>query len=316
MFDRVRRHLTPSMLIALLALVFAVTGGAFAASGHGGPDGLPGGNHGLSALAKIAKSKNKTSPRGPRGPRGATGLAGKTGATGAIGPVGPQGASGPAGPAGANGASGATGEPVKITKAGSAECKEGGTHFKNATGEGNACNGEASETLGGGESGLPVALPEGKTETGTWSAHVDLKEHEFKEGETELYVSAPLSFPVPLAAPLPEAQWHFVTIAEQEGTGGAKVPAECEGEPKPGVKVKGSVENPQAAKGWLCMYQGLTEAEAKVEVARVRTAGYHGSEPGSTEERIGTAGAIATVVYKGANEGPAEISGSWAVTAP
>ena len=61
MFHRVRRHLTPATFIALLALVFAVTGGAFAASSHGG--GAPTGT-GVKAiaakpLATAAKSKGK-----------------------------------------------------------------------------------------------------------------------------------------------------------------------------------------------------------------------------------------------------------------
>jgi len=105
---------------------------------------------------------------------------------------------------------------VTITKAGSVECKEGGTHFKNATGEGSACNGEASESLGG-ESGLPVTLPGGKTETGTWGARFDNEEQTLEYGEgteakafevegkivkvkgkTEGTTLVAISFPIPL----------------------------------------------------------------------------------------------------------------------
>ena len=37
MLQRVRKHMNPATAIALLALVFALTGGAFAATGAGGP---------------------------------------------------------------------------------------------------------------------------------------------------------------------------------------------------------------------------------------------------------------------------------------
>ena len=85
MFRALRKHLTPSTFIAFLALVFAVTGGAFAASG-------PGGGGSAKATASSTRTgsagslsprppraspsrRAKAGPRGPAGPKGATGCA-------------------------------------------------------------------------------------------------------------------------------------------------------------------------------------------------------------------------------------------------
>jgi hypothetical protein len=75
------------MTVAVIALVFAMAGGAYAAGGGGGKQ---------SANASKAK-------RGPQGPRG------KTGPAGPAGPAGPQGIPGPKGDAGAPGAPGPAG---------------------------------------------------------------------------------------------------------------------------------------------------------------------------------------------------------------
>ena len=94
MFQALRKHLTPSTFIAFVALVFAVTGGAFAAGSHGGgspvqataSSGRVGSATPLATSAKSkGKSKSKAGPRGPAGPKGATG---------ATGPAGPAGATG------------------------------------------------------------------------------------------------------------------------------------------------------------------------------------------------------------------------------
>jgi hypothetical protein len=138
MFHRVCRHLDASTLIAVLALVFAVTGGAFAATGAGKGDGGAGA-HSLSARA--AKSR-----RGPRGPQGPAGQAGPAGKEGKQGPAGPAGAKGETGATGASGATGAAGAGVttatfKTEKGG---CKEGGVELFSASGTSYVCNGEES----------------------------------------------------------------------------------------------------------------------------------------------------------------------------
>jgi hypothetical protein len=73
------------LTVAVVALVFAMLGGAYAATNSGG---------------KATASK-----------AGKQGKQGKPGKTGPAGPAGPAGATGPAGPAGAKGAPGAPGEP-------------------------------------------------------------------------------------------------------------------------------------------------------------------------------------------------------------
>ncbi len=90
MLKTVRRNLSLPTAIAVMALVFAMTGGAFAAKDY------------VAGPAEATQSKKGKSKRGPQGPRG------KQGKTG---PMGPQGAVGPQGPIGPQGPKGDTGDP-------------------------------------------------------------------------------------------------------------------------------------------------------------------------------------------------------------
>src|ERR1700735_4554795 len=114
MFSSIRKYLNPTTAVAFVALIFAMTGGAFAMNTSGSnartgardaqlaPSGSP-----LATAAKgKAKSKTKAGPRGPAGPVGKTGATGPAGATGPTGATGPGGPQGPQGPAGANGTNG------------------------------------------------------------------------------------------------------------------------------------------------------------------------------------------------------------------
>jgi hypothetical protein len=94
---RKRMHLTPSTVIATLALVFAMTGGAYAASKY------------LITSTKQISPKVLKSLKGAKGANGAAGLAG---------PAGPGGPAGPAGPGGGQGPQGAKGETGGEGKAG------------------------------------------------------------------------------------------------------------------------------------------------------------------------------------------------------
>ena len=132
MFSTLRNRFGIPGVISVIALVFAMFGGAYAASNSSG-----GGKATASAKAK----------KGPRGPKGATG------------PAGPAGAQGPAGPAGAKGDPGATGATGATGPAGPAGPK-------GATG----ATGPAGPAGKDGETGFTETLPPGKTETGTWSA--------------------------------------------------------------------------------------------------------------------------------------------------
>jgi hypothetical protein len=81
----IRRNLSLPTAIAVVALVFAMTGGAFAAKDY------------VTGPAQASKYEKKAVKRGPRGPKGKRGPRGPVGAQGAQGVVGPQGPKGDAG---------------------------------------------------------------------------------------------------------------------------------------------------------------------------------------------------------------------------
>jgi hypothetical protein len=97
MFSAIRRriHVTPSTIIATFALVFAMTGGAYAANKY------------------LITSTKQISPKVLKALRGASGKAGANGANGVQGPAGPGGPQGPAGASGKEGALGKEGPAGK-----------------------------------------------------------------------------------------------------------------------------------------------------------------------------------------------------------
>jgi len=89
-------RISPALVVAILALVVAAGGGAWAAGGVPAPSersAQPGAEP--TANAAALRARGPRGRRGPRGPRGFRGLRGRTGATGA---TGRQGLQGPAGP--------------------------------------------------------------------------------------------------------------------------------------------------------------------------------------------------------------------------
>ena len=131
MFSRIRKRFTYANVAMTLALVFAMTGGAYAASKY------------VITSTKQIKPSVLASLKGKAG---ANGAAGAQGPAGAVGPAGPAGGVGPQGPAGTPGTDGSPGPEGKEGKAG-----KNGTNGK-----------EGSPWTDGG------TLPEGATETGTW----------------------------------------------------------------------------------------------------------------------------------------------------
>lgn len=178
MFSAIRKHLSPATVVAFMALVFAMTGGAFAASsgsGGGNPPAKATASTTLAtATAAKAKPKTKAGPRGPAGPAGKNGTNGVNGAPGATGPAGAKGENGPVGAPGAEGKEGKAGI--------------NGTNGKNGT------------------TGFTKTLPSGETETGSWSAHP-------AEG-AEAYV--PISFNIPLGTEIDPAKVYIVSLEEQK----------------------------------------------------------------------------------------------------
>lgn len=178
MFSAMRRrmHLSPATAIAGLALVFAMSGGAYAAK-----------KYLITSTKQISPSVLKQ-------------LQGKAGAPGAAGASGTQGAQGPAGPAGAKGDTGSAGEKGVQGEKGlqgekGVEGKKGATGATGATGP-------------TGVSGFTTTLPSGKTETGNWDASTTTP------ADKRLQVA--ISFPIPLETSLPESKVHYLNFEETE----------------------------------------------------------------------------------------------------
>ncbi len=129
MFSTIRRHFSYTNVALTLALVFAMSGGAYAASKY------------------LITSTKQISPKVLKALAGKTGPAGKNGSAGAPGPGGPPGPAGPGGPAGGPGTKGETG----------------------ATGKEGAAGKEGTAGKEGSPWTAKGTLPTGSTETGEWA---------------------------------------------------------------------------------------------------------------------------------------------------
>ncbi|HWY17232.1 MAG TPA: hypothetical protein VNY27_00830 [Solirubrobacteraceae bacterium] len=237
MLTGIRRHLTYTNIIVTLALVFAMSGGAYAAG------------HYLITSTKQISPKVLKALKGANGKAGAAGLAGPAGAQGTQGAPGPQGAAGAKGENGANGSAGTNGESVTVAKAGS-ECKEGGSKFTVGGKSEHVCNGEKG-VIHPGET-----LPKGSSEMGVWAEPHALQ---YATGKPQL-LSVPISFTIPLPAEIPESNVHFIKPKEA-------APAGC----------KGDVEKPEAESGNLCVFASVQEGVTDPSFADPETASASGS---------------------------------------
>jgi hypothetical protein len=288
MFSAIRRQIAPATILAFVALVFAITGGAFAASSHGGssPAKATASTTLATATTAKAKLKAKAGPRGPAGPAGKNGANGPQGPAGLQGPAGPQGATGAAGNAGASGNMGETGkagESVTNTTlaAGQGGCKEGGAEFKVGSGAPTkACNGaEGKEGTFGGQS-----LPSGQTLRGVYAATGFATEGISSRGPGIGEAVAAISLALPIATGGTPPTSHY--IKEQEGT-----PAGCTGD----------VGEPGAEPGNLCVFsRGETNATLL-------------GDPEPLGSNSSTVGYLLTGY--GTAAGRIVLEGTWAVTA-
>ncbi len=278
MFSSIHRRLSYANVVATLALVFAMSGGALAASHYLISSTKQISPRVLSALKGRAGAPGAPGRAGPQGARGEIGSVGKEGPAGKEGSIGKEGPVGKAGTPGKKGSEGEPGEPGPQGTTGPA-----GTNGK-----------EGSPWTAGG------VLPSGSTETGAWLLYKNV-------GAAEEIAFAPISFPIPLATKgSAGVEPHFVGITEGEGEANEN---KALFEEIDGKKLcKGTVDDPGAGAGNLCIFAGeqlgqLTNArEGAVFSPSTRAF----NEPGLT-------GAV--IYFESEHSGVMEGTGAWAVTA-
>lgn len=277
MFSTLRNRFGIPGVISVIALVFAMLGGAYAASNDNG------------AGKATASAKAKKGPRGPKGATGPAGPAGAQGPAGAKGDVGPNGANGSNGATGATGVAGTSVTNTPLAK-GNVNCPEGGAEFKVGSGTPTrACNG-SPWTIGG-------TLPSGETETGSWSAG-----GLGVEGITDPVSS--ISYSIPLAEPSEKV----VLLNKLETEESTTTPVEgCE------LELGDSTAMPVAPPGTLCVFTRQEAEGSKVmgisedgflpgpSDTDSPTGAYVWAEPGALAPELGV--------------GRFYLTGTWAVTA-
>jgi hypothetical protein len=269
MISRTRRRITFANVAATLALVFAMSGGAYAATKY------------LITSTKQISPKVLKALKGKKGAKGTNGATGANGVNGKDGAPGAPGARGEKGSPGENGAPGAAGKDgTSVTSAtlpqGNETCKEGGSEFVAATNKKTyACNGSPWVASG--------ILPKGATETGTWVV-------ESTASATEELMTAVISFPIPVSG-------HPNVTFVAAGT--TTLPEHCEG----------SVENPGAESGHVCVFEGESPAVhlGGLEYASA-VVGPDGGIGGATQPTGGQ------LVFKTTRTGRVSAEGTWAVT--
>jgi hypothetical protein len=271
------------LTVAILALVLAMVGGAYAAGG----------------LTKSQEKQVKKIAKKYAGKPGAAGVNGTNGATGPQGPAGSNGTgtpgspgtngntvlSGPGAPSG--GVAGdfyiKTGAEPEIFGPKTASWPGSGTKLKGPVGPEGVCSTSSCH------------LPTNVTETGEWYMVPQKVEKGFAEGEAP--VKTTISFNIPLSAPIANHQ------ANPAGYPAGASTEEIEHCP-------GSVTEPKAASGYLCVY---TESISPVFAGFVQAPGIENSNGEGGSDTFG-----AHLLGLPASAGPFPSTftgiGSWAVT--
>ncbi|MGA8746210.1 MAG: hypothetical protein WB507_10140 [Solirubrobacterales bacterium] len=286
------------LALSALAIVFAFSGGAYAANnataskakqGKQGKPGKPG-------------APGATGPAGPAGLVGPKGEIGPAGAAGTNGKEGKEGKEGPEGPPGANGKSVLHGTAAPLDTQGN----EGDFFIDTETDElfGPKAGGHwptPGTSLKGSPWTAGGTLPQGATETGSFGVRFPggleaESEAEFEEGS--------ISIPIPLPASLGAGEVHYVTFEDQEQ------------HPDPVAACQGIAAAPTAAEGNLCVYEGERFASPEEPGRQIKVAVIE-TPVGLGTKGAATTGAVATVKYeKGESEQFARFRCTWAVTAP
>jgi hypothetical protein len=242
LLSRIHQKLgTASFIISIVALIAALGGGAYAASG-----GLSGKQK--KEVEKIAKKY--------AGKPGVAGAPGAPGPTGAKGDAGAPGGNGTNGSPGSSGSPGTDGRSVILVNEEPENCvnDEGFTYEVEGSGNGN----EVCSSAGGGGAGLPATLAPEETETGTWATPV-----------FGLETFVPISFTVPLAADLDATHVVLVPSRPPEPT----AEANC----NDGVAPAPSASHPEAKPGYLCVFKGHFETESESYMSAINKSGVEAS---------------------------------------
>jgi hypothetical protein len=227
----------PGLTVAVIALIVALAGGAFAAS-HATQSKKSSKYVTKAQATSIAKKyAGKEGPPGSTGPQGAAGVNGKDGTNGTDGIDGTDGT---------DGTDGANGKSVVLVDEDPFNCPDGGYTYKieDSLEENEVCNGAD------GEDGSPWTaggvLPVGATETGSWT---------FTGTEDDTHgIYAAVSFPIPFPFNVKEGfgeekHVHFGLALEGGAfTAGGACPSE-------------SFLKPEAKPGELCVYENPLELE-------------------------------------------------------
>ncbi len=205
MLSVLRNRVGVSGIVAVVALVLAMTGGAWAASKY------------------IITSTKQIKPSVLKALQGKTGPAGANGANGAPGAKGADGT---------NGTNGTNGLSVVNTplEPGEGECTEGGAEFTVGTGEPSyACNGEPGEAGPEGSPWVAGHVPAGAELRGTWALNANAAASEFVY--TTVTTGVPLGNPISLILPAPAT----LGTLECAGSANEPLPPTNEGEPIGGI---------------------------------------------------------------------------------
>lgn len=242
MFHRIHDKLgTAGLIVACVALVFAMLGGAYAATAsrhHKKSKGLTIAQVKKLVIAEIMKHPGPAGPTGPQGSPGSNGTNGKDGANGTNGTNGKDGE---------NGENGQNGEAVQINPYTGTACPdtESGVEFTNGSGTAYACN---------GRTGFAEELPPGKSEFGNWSIVVLPLEPSPLQENNEFFKPTwvtSISYPVPYPGGEGVENPQFVYVRENgeafNGFSNTYSDAEAEGCP-------GTAAQPLAEPGHLCVY--------------------------------------------------------------